>query len=97
MKSWHNIVSFITMVFFTTLVVIIWAAIFQLPLFPGLLLGLVAGAIAGTWYCRFLHCAKKNKESNFRESINMKTTFLSLILFADLFASMLVWSFKELF
>ena len=97
MKKPATCISFLLTLFFTTMAVIIWAVIFQLPLMPGILLGLAAGAVIGTWYCHSIIAAKKNRPSNFRECVSINTTILSIILFADLFASMLVWTFVELF
>lgn len=84
-------------VFFTALALVIWAAIFELPLLPGLMTGCVAGVLIGAWYYRSVKKARQENAESLRECVNMNSTILSVILFIDLFASMLVWTAKELF
>ena len=84
-------------VFFAALAMVIWAAIFELPLLPGMLIGSAIGIGIGAWYYRSAKKAIDHDHSLFRECVSVNTTILSIVLFADLFASMLVWSVKELF
>ena len=81
----------------TSLAMIICAAIFELSLLPGLMLGSVLGILIGAWYYRSALKARKQSGVNFRECINVNTTLLTVILFVDLFASVMVWTVKELF
>ena len=84
-------------VFFTSLALVIWAAIFELPLLSGLLAGSAAGIFIGLWYYRAVRKTRANNAEGLRECVNVNTTILSIVLFIDLFASMLVWTAKELF
>ena len=97
MKKTETCVSFLIPVLFAALAVIIWASILDLPLVPGLLVGAVIGLLIGGWYYGSALRAKKSNQPDVGECLTVNSTILTIILFADLFASVMVWTVKELF